>query len=304
MTIKELFGHAIGVAKFPDFAKFYNWLTKRDHTLKGDITFTGEVNFADATVTGLPSGGDGIYGGSGVVSDGTYATLEGAFRFQTEAEDNNYLSIAPYDDGLGFSFLTTSVEYDRQVTMYLNPEEAVYIRTSSISIPGKSTELSISTGSIWLVDSNGVDAQSRIEISNGQILISINGDLGTSGQVLKKDVNNEVAWGDPRPYKVYTALLTQSGTNAPVATVLENTLGAVPVWSRTAAGTYGVTLTNGFTITKTTVDAFLYRNSPSNFLDTITIQKISDSVIEVLTFATFGAPIDGGSFQVEIRVYN
>lgn len=26
-------------------------------------------------------------------------------------------------------------------------------------------------------------------------------------------------------YKVYTALLTQSGTDAPVATVLENTLG-------------------------------------------------------------------------------
>src|SRR5690606_22638410 len=26
-----------------------------------------------------------------------------------------------------------------------------------------------------------------------------------------------------RPYKVYTALLTQTGTNAPVATVLENT---------------------------------------------------------------------------------
>ena len=30
---------------------------------------------------------------------------------------------------------------------------------------------------------------------------------------------------DPRPYKVYTALLSQSGTNAPTAIVLENTLG-------------------------------------------------------------------------------
>ena len=30
-----------------------------------------------------------------------------------------------------------------------------------------------------------------------------------------------------KPYKVYTALLTQTGTNAPVATVLENTLGAI-----------------------------------------------------------------------------
>lgn len=31
-------------------------------------------------------------------------------------------------------------------------------------------------------------------------------------------------------YKVYTALLTQTGTNAPVATVLENTLGETPTW--------------------------------------------------------------------------
>ena len=34
-----------------------------------------------------------------------------------------------------------------------------------------------------------------------------------------------LAVGDSRPYKVYTALLTQSSTDAPVATVLENTLG-------------------------------------------------------------------------------
>ena len=33
--------------------------------------------------------------------------------------------------------------------------------------------------------------------------------------------------GGTAPYKVYTALLTQSGTNAPVATVLENTLGEI-----------------------------------------------------------------------------
>jgi len=41
---------------------------------------------------------------------------------------------------------------------------------------------------------------------------------------------NEVVNNTP-PYRVYTALLTQSGTNAPVATVLENTLGGEVVWS-------------------------------------------------------------------------
>lgn len=46
--------------------------------------------------------------------------------------------------------------------------------------------------------------------------------------------------------KVYRALLTQSGTNAPVATVLENTLGGTPVWSRSGNGNYRITLAGAF----------------------------------------------------------
>ena len=46
---------------------------------------------------------------------------------------------------------------------------------------------------------------------------------------------------DSRPYKVYTALLTQSGTDAPVATVLENTLGVDIEWSRFSEGYYKAT---------------------------------------------------------------
>ena len=44
---------------------------------------------------------------------------------------------------------------------------------------------------------------------------------------------------DSRPYTVYTALLSQTGTNAPVATVLENTLGIVVTWTRVNVGVYG-----------------------------------------------------------------
>lgn len=41
-----------------------------------------------------------------------------------------------------------------------------------------------------------------------------------------------------RPYTSYTALLTQTGTNAPVATILENTTGNTIVWTRTNTGMY------------------------------------------------------------------
>ncbi len=57
--------------------------------------------------------------------------------------------------------------------------------------------------------------------------------------------------GEPvKPYKVYSALLTQSGTDAPVATVLENTLGDI-VWTRINAGQYECTLTDAFIEDKT-----------------------------------------------------
>lgn len=50
--------------------------------------------------------------------------------------------------------------------------------------------------------------------------------------------------------KVYRALLSQSGTDAPVATALENTLGGVPVWTRDDLGDYRATLTGAFPIGK------------------------------------------------------
>ena len=51
--------------------------------------------------------------------------------------------------------------------------------------------------------------------------------------------------------KVYVALLTQTGTDAPVATVLKNTLGGVPVWSYNDVGSYRITTAGLFTVNKT-----------------------------------------------------
>lgn len=44
--------------------------------------------------------------------------------------------------------------------------------------------------------------------------------------------------GSELPYKVYSALLKQSATDAPTATVLQNTLGTDIIWSRFQAGWY------------------------------------------------------------------
>ena len=58
-------------------------------------------------------------------------------------------------------------------------------------------------------------------------------------------------------YLVYTALLTQTGTDAPVATVLENTLGGAVVWSYIDAGNYYATLSGAFTANKTFISQII-----------------------------------------------
>ena len=102
-----------------------------------------------------------------------------------------------------------------------------------------------------------------------------------------------------RPYKVYTALLTQSGTDAPVATVLENTLGNI-VWSRVGLGQYQGLLSSAFVNNKTFVicnhNAKSYfveinrANNDSIFLKTLGISDYEDDIL--------------GSTSIEIRVYN
>ena len=52
-------------------------------------------------------------------------------------------------------------------------------------------------------------------------------------------------------YKVYTALLTQSGTDAPEAIVFENTLGGTVTWTYEDVGLYLATCSGCFTENKT-----------------------------------------------------
>lgn len=80
--------------------------------------------------------------------------------------------------------------------------------------------------------------------------------LDTDGKLKTKNENGiieEVSIVSANTPKVYKALLTQAGTDAPVATVLENTLGGEVVWTRNDVGDYRGTLANAFPNNKTTL---------------------------------------------------
>lgn len=61
---------------------------------------------------------------------------------------------------------------------------------------------------------------------------------GTYSILTRNDITGEVEKIVVTPYKVYTALLTQSGTASPTAIVLENTLGQTITWSYNSVGAY------------------------------------------------------------------
>ena len=106
----------------------------------------------------------------------------------------------------------------------------------------------------------------------------------------------------PTPaYRVYTARLTQSGTNAPVATVLENTLGGTVTFEYTGPGLYNAVLAGAFTINKTT--AMLWGGTSSQLF-----KAFSTTVDRVVlgTYNTAGVVANDqmGITTLEIRVYN
>jgi hypothetical protein len=111
-------------------------------------------------------------------------------------------------------------------------------------------------------------------------------------------VNNSFS---ARPYRVYTALLTQTGTDAPVVTVLENTLGFTPVWTRNDEGNYGVVEINGYPLDKTTLMVTSYPDSD------ISGVVLGGNEIQLETYSkTFSSLKDGilDDTTIEIRVYN
>ena len=99
-------------------------------------------------------------------------------------------------------------------------------------------------------------------------------------------------------YTVYTALLTQTGTNAPVATLLQNNTGATFTWARTGSGTYTITASsNAFTNNKTIV---FYNLGEYNFGVQQPWVRTSDTVVTISPGGD--GRITNGSF--EIRIYS
>jgi hypothetical protein len=105
-----------------------------------------------------------------------------------------------------------------------------------------------------------------------------------------------------RPYKSYTALLTQTGTNNPTSIVLENTTGATAFISRATAGNYSVAFSSNVLTTNKT--AVFINNSDTPGSRLIYANVSGPNTVTVIT--NNGGQIDNvlNSTAIEIRIYN
>lgn len=138
------------------------------------------------------------------------------------------------------------------------------------------------------------------EVSSGDlILIS---DSSKSNATKSATVNQLSAYIVPgiNVYDSYTALLTQTSTNAPVATVLSNNLTATLTWARAGTGVYTLTASAAtFTANKTII--FINAGSSQSI---ITGERTSDTVLTVKTISggATDSAITNGAF--EVRIYS
>jgi hypothetical protein len=158
-----------------------------------------------------------------------------------------------------------------------------------INTPGSTTQSILEQ-----IQSDITNIQGDITTIEGNIT-TIEGDITT----LQADVE-----ALQPTYKVYTALMSQTGTNAPTAIVLENTIGSI-LWTRVSTGVYRATLADTFLIDK------LFIPCPSNGFDSSVntggggasykLARNNDAIIQLTTSSTDDVL---NYTPIEIRVYN
>jgi len=136
----------------------------------------------------------------------------------------------------------------------------------------------------------------RINIANGQLIIGTYGAVENFGEVELISITKTT-------YRVYTALLTQSGTASPTAIVLENTIGNI-TWSRVDTGDYNATLNGAFILNKTFTSITPVLNNDYNTINISSNDSIDTINIQVFDRNTY--PVDDvlSNTPIEIRVYN
>jgi hypothetical protein len=145
------------------------------------------------------------------------------------------------------------------------------------------------------IQNNGSELQ--LDFTNVPEAGALTGDeivvLGGNEKTTTQDIAD--LGGGSSGYLSYVALLTQSGTDAPIATVLGNTLGGTVVWTRLGVGWYAGTLAGAFTLNKTWI--------PGCSEDRFAMYPISFNAINDYAYTLYPAGVDSIELQIFDATY-
>lgn len=163
-----------------------------------------------------------------------------------------------------------------------------------VIVSGQDNVVGVGSKNITITSSTGVT------VLGGVSNISVTNSSGLTVSESNVTYNNGIKTNNNVSYKHYIALLYQTGTNAPTAYVLENTLSNLITWTRSATGDYDGTLTDEFTEFKTAI--FCNNTGQGEIL----IGRKNNNAVRVQTFNSAGTASDDKLTYttIEIRVYN
>jgi hypothetical protein len=163
-----------------------------------------------------------------------------------------------------------------------------------IIVTGNNNFIGIGSKNVSITSSSGVN------VLGGVSNVSVTNSSGITVTESNVTYNNGIKTLNNVSYKKYIALLKQTGTNPPTATIIDNTLSGEIIWTYNGVGNYTGTLTNEFTQYKTTI----YHNNTAQGFTYVNWQN--EDEIDVETWNTTGTSANGllDYMTIEIRVYS
>ena len=145
-----------------------------------------------------------------------------------------------------------------------------------------------------------ITSSTGVTVLAGISNVSVTNSSGITISESNISYNNGIKSYNNITYKKYVALLKQTGTTAPVATIIENTLTDLITWTYNGVGNYTGTLTSEFTQYKT----LIFHNNTAQGFTYVNWQN--EDEIDVETWDTTGASANGqlDYMTIEIRVYS
>lgn len=275
--------------------------------LTSDIpVISGTTNYITKFATSSTVGNSQIFDNGTNVCVGT-STDDGFNKFQV----NGTGVFKGGDITTGFANMTSTSTFKLKTANpaislavgYLASDDVFISSYNSSTNTQKNLYVNPFGGTVNINNLSGAGSRIVVADSNGNLSAEAPTTSAGTYDILTRNTSTGVVEkvSDIRPYKIYVALLSQVGTGAPTAIVLENTLGGIPVWSRGGVGIYTATLTGAFTASKTVVfitnGAINGKNSTGGRFDNNSI-TVSSSGLTSLEDTAF---VDG---TIEIRVYN